>query len=56
MGIDEYDSTVNRSVWENKNGSLVTTVTTLLDIGEYEVGKIEKDNGNIVLEYSPVED
>lgn len=56
MGIDEYQDKVDRSVWENKNGSKVTTVSGLLNTGKYRVKKQEKDNGTVVLEYVPIED
>jgi hypothetical protein len=55
MPLDDYNHPVQRSVWENKNGSRVTTVTGLLNPGKYEVDKTEKKNGKIVLEYTPVD-
>lgn len=56
MGIDEYSDPVDRSVWENKNGSRVTTVSGLLEEGKYEVSKKVKEDGTVVLEYKPKED
>lgn len=55
MTLDDYNHPVERSVWENKNGSRVTTVTGLLKEGKYRVNRREKDDGTVVLEYEPVE-
>jgi len=56
MTLDDYSHPVERSVWENKNGSRVTTVTGLLEEGKYRVEKTEDDDGNIVLKYIPIKD
>lgn len=55
MGIHNFNSEVDRKVWKNKNGSYVTTVSSLLTPGEYIVKKSEKDDGSIVLKYIPKE-
>lgn len=54
MALNDYNHPVDRSVWENKNGSKVTTVTGLLQEGKYRVNKTEQDDGTILLEYSPI--
>lgn len=56
MTLDDYSHPVERSVWENKNGSRVTTVTGLLEEGKYRVEKTKDDDGNIVLKYIHIED
>jgi hypothetical protein len=55
MGLNDYNYPVNRSVWENKNGSKVTTVTGLLQEGRYRVSKTEQSDGSILLEYAPID-
>lgn len=56
MALDDYKDTVNRSVWENPNGSKLLTVTGLLKTGSYEIKKQENDDGTIVLELTEIED
>lgn len=56
MTLDDYSHPVDRSVWENKNGSKVTTVTGLLQQGKYKVDKTENDDGTVVLKYTPIEE
>lgn len=53
MGIHNFTSSIDRKVWENKNGSYVTAVSGLLTPGEYTVKMNKMDDGSIVLKYIP---
>jgi hypothetical protein len=58
MGIDDFksDGETVRNVWENKNGSKVTTVTSFLLTGKYEVNYKKDDDGSVYLKYTPIDD
>lgn len=53
MGVNKFNNNVERTVWKNKNGSYITTVTGLLEVGEYEVEKSKDSDGRVVLKYTP---
>lgn len=55
MGLDEYENTVTRTVWESSDRTRLLTVTSLLKPGKYEVDKTVNEEGNIVLEFELTE-
>jgi len=55
MGIDDFSEEVDitRKVWENKNGSKITSVTSILSVGEYELDYTKENDGTVIIEYTP---
>lgn len=57
IAMDQFrDQDIKRKVWESANDSKLLTVSGLLETGEYTINRTVKDNGNVELEFIPIEE